>query len=79
MGTVYPDFTILHQRLRKEIYWEHLGMMDDAAYAENTFRRLAAYLQSGYFPGDRLMVSWETSLQPLNIRLIQSMIRQMLR
>ena len=35
IGRIYPDFTTLNVRTGKEILWEHLGMMDDAAYAEN--------------------------------------------
>jgi len=29
-GKIYPDFTVLNVGLRKELYWEHLGMMDDS-------------------------------------------------
>ena len=31
-GTVYPDFTILNLRTRKEYYLEHFGMMDEPKF-----------------------------------------------
>ncbi len=37
--TVYPDFTILRAGDRQEIYWEHLGMMDDPEYCVNALKR----------------------------------------
>ena len=46
-GRVYPDFTVLNVRERKEIYWEHLGMMDDPNYVENALQKLALYQQNG--------------------------------
>ena len=33
-GTVYPDFTLLNVRERKECYLEHFGMMDDPEYSD---------------------------------------------
>lgn len=73
-GTVYPDFTVLNLRLRKELYWEHLGMMDDAEYAEKAIRKIAAYCQNGFFPGDSLILTFETKMVPLNIQQIRSFI-----
>ena len=32
LGVVHPDFTLLNLKERKEIYWEHLGMLDDQEY-----------------------------------------------
>lgn len=37
IGTIYPDFTILNVRKRKELYWEHFGMMDVPEYCELYF------------------------------------------
>ena len=49
MGTVRPDFTCLNIRTRKEYIWEHLGMMDNIAYANKNIVKIEAYEQSGYF------------------------------
>lgn len=78
-GKVYPDFTILNISLRKEIYWEHLGMMDDEEYAEKAVRKINNYIQNGIFPGDNLILTYETKKIQLNQKLIRLMINQYLR
>lgn len=61
IGKVHPDFMILNPRTRKEYYWEHMGLWDDMTYRKNAIRRLAAYQRSGIFPGDQLILTFETS------------------
>lgn len=75
-GTIYPDFTILRKRDRKEIYWEHDGRMDDPKYAEKAVRKINSYTANGYFPGNNLIVSFETSGNVLNDRIIKKMISE---
>lgn len=73
-GTVYPDFTILRKRDGNEIYWEHDGRMDDPKYAEKAVRKINSYTANGYFLGDNLIVSFESSVAVLNDRIIKKMI-----
>ena len=73
-GIVYPDFTVLNVRLRKELYWEHFGMMDDPEYAENAIRKVMAYHLSGFFSGDKLIVTAETKSTPINVLQIKGII-----
>ena len=68
---IHPDFTILRRSDRKEVYWEHLGMMDDPEYAANALMRIDLYERNGIFPGDRLILTHETGRQPLRTRLIE--------
>ena len=75
-GTIHPDFTILNVRTRQEIYWEHLGMMDNQEYIQKALRRIAAYEREGYYLGERLIVSWETSKISLSVRLVQMKIKE---
>lgn len=59
-GKLYPDFTIRHP-VTGEIYlWEHLGMMDDTAYAANAVRKLCEYDAGGYKLMVNLIVTGET-------------------
>ena len=70
---VYPDFTCLDLRTRKELLWEHLGMMDNPEYASLAVKKLSSYLKSGYVFGKNLIISMESSEKPLNqteVRLI---------
>ena len=78
-GTIHPDFTILNVRSRKEIYWEHLGKMDDAEYVEDNLRKIEAYEKNGCFLGDKLILSYETFKRPLNSRAIERMILKYLK
>jgi len=73
-GIVHPDFTVLNVRTRKEIYWEHLGKMDDMEYAKNALERILIYEKNGIFPGDKLVISHETMENPINSRLIDAII-----
>ena len=73
-GPVYPDFTVLNLRLRKVFLWEHLGMMDDPEYVIKAMRKLSLYENNGYYLGDRLILTHETSQEPLKSKLIDKMI-----
>ena len=77
-GTIYPDFTALNVRSRKEIYWEHMGMMDNNEYVENALRKIDTYEKNDIFPGDRLILTHETAKHPLNARIIEKVIMQYL-
>ncbi len=77
-GTVYPDFTVLNLRKRKEVLWEHHGMMDDPEYVLNSIRKWTAYEANGYFSGKNLIRTFETKDLPLNTAVIQRMIEEYL-
>ncbi len=70
LGTVYPDFTILNIKRRKEYVWEHFGMMNDPDYAARAVEKINNYEMNGYFPGENLILTFETADQPLNLKLI---------
>ena len=78
-GTIHPDFTVLNVRLRKEIYWEHMGMMDDPDYAEKALLKIETYQKNDIFPGDKLILSHETSRHPLNSKMIEMIILRYLK
>ena len=77
-GVVYPDFTFLRKRDGKEIYWEHDGRMDDPAYAEKAIRKINSYITNGIFPGERLIVSYESSGVVISDKIIKQMIAKYL-
>ena len=72
--TVYPDFTILDVRNRRELILEHLGMMDDKEYLDKNLKKLKEYSFSGYHVGDRLLITMESRAQPLNIKAVEMMV-----
>jgi len=76
--TVHPDFTVLNVRTRKELYWEHFGMMDDGEYAEKAIRKIQLYEQNGYLDGRDLILTYESRKYPLNQQTISLKIQQYL-
>jgi hypothetical protein len=73
-GKVYPDFTVLNVRTRKEYYWEHLGMMDQADYCKNALERIALYEKNGLMPGKELLLTHETREHPIQTGIVVKMI-----
>ena len=78
MGIVHPDFTILDVKNRKEIYWEHLGMLDDQVYRINSIKKIREYENSGYYVGDRLIITEDSANCPLDLKSIERKVRFML-
>lgn len=78
MGKIYPDFTVLNIKTRKEMYLEHLGMMDDPTYAEKAFQKIATYEQNGIFLGEKLLLTYETRKRPLSQKQVILLIRHYL-
>jgi hypothetical protein len=78
-GTVYPDFTFLSKRLRKEIYWEHEGMMDKPEYAIKAVKKLNSYHMNGIIPGERLILTFETEQDVLDSRVVSDLVDKYLR
>lgn len=78
MGTVYPDFTFLSQKSGKEIYWEHNGKMDDPDYAKKAIRKIQVYENNDIYPGERLILTYETSQTILNTGKIQQLVERYL-
>ncbi len=72
---VYPDFTILRVSDRTELIWEHLGLLDNADYVKKNLMKIRLYELNGYFPGQRLINTYETSNIPLNREILENVIR----
>ncbi|MGF0018371.1 hypothetical protein [Sporofaciens sp. SGI.106] len=77
-GTVYPDFTFLSQKTGGEIYWEHDGRMDDPIYARNAVKKIEAYENNNIFPGEKLILTFETESTILNTKTIEKLVNKYL-
>lgn len=75
IGRIRPDFTVLNVKRRKIMYWEHLGKMDDADYVRKNTFRINCYEKNGYFHGDSLITTWETSTLPIDVKLVDQIIK----
>jgi len=73
---VHPDFTILNTKTRREVIWEHFGMMDNPEYAQTAVRKKQDYNFEGYFEGDNLIITMETKNAQLNSKQIEMIIQR---
>lgn len=69
-----PDFTVINPRNGKRYIYEHLGMMDNLDYVEANMKKIELYEKNGYLIGRNLVLTHETSKQPLNIAIVDSYI-----
>lgn len=74
---VYPDFTILRMPEREEVYFEHFGMMDDMEYLSKTMHKLSTYEKNGIYLGINLFVTYETSIRPMNTKVLDEVLRKL--
>lgn len=74
----FPDFTVLNKTTGKIIYLEHLGMMDNSYYYNNTLNKLDIYEKNGLLIGKDILIFHESSRQPLNTRTIDDYINEFL-
>jgi len=77
-GTIYPDFTFLSKRTGKIIYWEHEGMMDNPEYARTATKKIELYEKNEIFPGENLILTFETSTQVLDKKILETLVQRYL-
>lgn len=75
-GIVYPDFTFLSRKTYEEIYWEHEGRMDDPDYVEKAIRKIDQYTRNSIIPGERLILTYESSTYVLNTSVAEMLIKE---
>lgn len=73
--TIRPDFTILDPRTRREVYFEHCGIMDDPEYISAFLWKLDLYESADIFQGDGLLFTFESGGKSLNTRNLNKLIR----
>ncbi len=76
VGIIYPDFTILDLRKRRNIILEHFGLMDNEDYANNAVSKIQLYAKEGYVLGDNFFCTMETMTKPLDSRVLDGIIGQ---
>ena len=77
-STIYPDFIVLNVRTRKTLYWEHLGIISDIDYATKNFKKIQNYEKNGYLLGRDLITTMESEDIPIEVKLIERKIKELL-
>lgn len=75
---VYPDFTFIHPYKKQEIFWEHFGMMDHPEYSVNSYKKTMMYGQNGIFVDDRLILTYEDSMNDLDYKWVEFLVKKYL-
>lgn len=75
---LFPDFTCLNLRTRKEFIWEHFGLVDNEDYARNMVGKLNLFHANGFFEGENLVFSMETFAKPLSSRDVERLVNRFL-
>lgn len=71
-----PDFTMWDRKNRREIYHEHLGLMDDPEYRLRALRKIDDYRRSGIYVGKNLILTFEGDGAVLNMREMRKMMEE---
>ncbi len=73
---IYPDFTILNVPKRKEYLLEHFGMMDNPEYSQKAVKKINAYIKNGIYPGEKLLLTYETSQSPIDMTAVSLILEK---
>lgn len=76
---LHPDFTILNVKTGRVVYWEHVGLLDKSAYANDFVWKMNAFANNGFKPGKDVLASYETEEEPLDTVLIRKMVEDLRR
>ena len=72
----WPDFTILNVRRQEELYYEHLGRLDESRYVNRNLKKIKDYQRNDIILGERLFVTFETEMRPFDIRDLDVLINK---
>ncbi len=70
----YPDFTIRHPETGETFYWEHLGLLDNAAYTERAAQKMQIYAKANIYLNKNLILTSEGAGHPLTVQDIEKSI-----
>lgn len=75
---LHPDFAVLNITTRETYFYEHFGMMDKPEYATAAIRKIAKYRELGYEYGQKLLFTFETGGDGLDIKELNFIIKRYL-
>lgn len=75
---VYPDFTCVNVRTRQEFIWEHFGLMDNPDYARSAVFKRELYEENGFFAGQNIIFTEETSECVLDSSRVNRLVERFL-
>ena len=76
IGTMYPDFTCLRLTDRKQIIWEHFGMMTDPDYCQKAMKKMDIYAKNGFIQGRDIIYTFEAERYSLNTMSVELLVKE---
>ena len=77
--SLYPDFTILDVKNRREKYWEHLGKMGDMSYVARNIWKIDEYKKMNILLGLDLFLTYENETNSIRtvdiVRTIEAIVK----
>lgn len=75
----FPDFIILLPDVRRLVYYEHFGMMDDPEYAKRALHKIEVYARHGIYLGVNFFASFEFKNMPFSVGDADKIISEILK
>lgn len=70
----YPDFCCYNINKRKNIFWEHFGMMDNLEYLNKAIEKIKFYQENNFQIGTDVVFTMESSSVPISSKQIEKVI-----
>lgn len=71
---IYPDFTIINKLTGNIFYWEHLGVLGNEQYTNDSIKKINHYIAEGIMPGENLIITYESDGVPLDINVVRKLV-----
>lgn len=78
LGDYHPDFVCLNVRKRKEVIWEHFGMMGDEDYVNDVMYKIKCLTLAGCKMGQDFVFTMESANDPLSTKMVEKIIYEYL-
>ena len=52
--------------------------MDDESYVNRNLKKMNVYIKAGIIPGKNLIMTFETAQQPLDVKVVERLIKEYL-
>ena len=75
---IYQDFTLLNPNIRKEVYWEHFGLLSDSNYLTRALSKIIKYEKNGIFRFSNLIITFENPDLSLDLDWISHILTEYL-
>ena len=74
--TIYPDFQLLHEQLRRLFWWEHYGRLDLSGYNFSNYSKINECAECGIYVGVNMIITFEDNEHPLTRGTVIEQLRK---